>query len=187
MRIRSLALAMIVLAAACGKKTPATTPTPNGGGSTSGGTTGGTTGGTGTTGTRTNPDADAAAVTADLVKAMQEPIYFDYDQEAVRADGQPTLDRKAAIMLANPALRIKIAGHADDRGSDEYNLVLGNKRATAAKRYLESKGIDGSRIETISYGEERPVDTSGTEAGWARNRRDEFELLAGADKLVKPQ
>ena len=186
MRIRSLALAMIVLAAGCGKKTPATTPAPDTGGNTSGGTTTGTTGTTATT--RPNSDAGAAAaVTADLVKAMQEPIYFEYDQDAVRADGQPTLDRKAAIMLANPGLRIRIAGHADDRGSDEYNLVLGNKRATSAKRYLEAKGIDGSRIETISYGEERPVDNSGTEAGWAKNRRDEFELLAGAEKLVKPQ
>ena len=187
MRIRSLALALIVLAAACSKKTPATTPAPDTGGSTTGGTTGSTTGTTGTTGTRTNPDGSGAAATADLVRAMQEPIYFEFDQDAVRADGQPTLDRKAAIMLANPGLRIRIAGHADDRGSDEYNLVLGNKRATSAKRYLEAKGIDGGRIETISYGEERPADTGATEAAWAKNRRDEFELLAGADKLVKPQ
>ena len=187
MRIRSFALALIVLAAACGKKTPATAPAPDAGGSTSGGSTTGTTGTAGATGARANSDAGAAAGTADLVRAMQEPIYFDLDQDAVRADGQPTLDRKAAIMLANPGLRIRIAGHADDRGSDEYNLVLGNKRATSAKRYLEAKGIDGGRIETISYGEERPADTGATEAAWAKNRRDEFELLAGADKLVKPQ
>lgn len=186
MRTRSLALALAVLAAACSKKTPTTTPPPNQGGTPSGGTSGGTPSNPGG-GTRPDPDAGAAAVTADLLRAMQEPIYFDYDQDAVRADGQPTLDRKAAIMLANPALRIRIGGHADDRGSDEYNLVLGNKRATAAKRYLESKGIDGGRIETISYGEERPVDSGQNEAAWAKNRRDEFEILAGGDRLVKPQ
>ena len=187
MRIRSFALALIVLAAACGKKTPAAAPAPDAGGSTIPGSTSGTTGTTGTTGARTNSDAGAAAVTADLVRAMQEPIYFDYDQDGVRADGQPTLDRKAVNMLVNPGVRIRIAGHTDDRGSDEYNLVLGNKRATAAKRYLEAKGIDGGRIETISYGEEKPVDPAQTEAAWAKNRRDEFDLLSGADKLVKPQ
>lgn len=187
MRIRSLVLGVAVFTAACGKKTPAATPGPNTGTTPPPSTPG--TGTTGTTGTTPRDDAgaNAAAVTADLLRIMQEPIYFEYDQDAVRADGQPTLDRKAGIMLANPGLRIRIAGHADDRGSDEYNLVLGNKRATAAKRYLEAKGIDGGRIETISYGEERPVDSGQNEAAWAKNRRDEFEILAGGDKLVKPQ
>ncbi len=186
MRIQSMILALALLSA-CGKKQPEAVPTPTGGTTTTPGT--GTTGGT--TGGATNPAdagaAEAAAVTADLTRAMQESIYFDLDQDVIRADGQPVLDLKAAIMLANPALRIKVSGHGDERGSDEYNLVLGNKRATSAKRYLEAKGIDGSRIETVSFGEERPADSGSGEAAWAKNRRDEFELTAGAGRLVRPR
>lgn len=188
MRLRFMMLALAVLTA-CGKKNPETVPTPTGGTTTKQPGTGtpGTTTGGGATTNPTNAGATEAAITADLTRAMQEAIYFDLDQETVRADGQAVLDRKAAIMLANSALRIKISGHADERGSDEYNLVLGNKRATSAKRYLEAKGIDGSRIETVSFGEERPVDSASNEAAWAKNRRDEFELIAGAARLVKSQ
>ncbi len=186
MRIRSMILALAMLSA-CGKKQPEAVPTPTGGTTTAPGT--GTPGGTsGGATTPTNPgSADAAAITADLTRAMQESIYFDLDQDAIRADGQPVLDLKAAIMLANSALRIKISGHGDERGSDEYNLVLGNRRATSAKRYLEAKGIDGNRIETLSFGEERPTDPASSEAAWAKNRRDEFELVAGAGRLVRPR
>ena len=100
---------------------------------------------------------------------------------------RPVLDRKADILRANPAVRIRISGHADERGSDEYNLVLGNKRAQAAKAYLQAKGIDGGRIDLTSYGEEHPVDRASTEEAWAKNRRDEFEILAGGNQLVRPR
>jgi peptidoglycan-associated lipoprotein len=125
----------------------------------------------------------AAAVKADLA-AM---INFEYDQATVRSVDQATLDRKAAVMGANPNVRIQISGHADERGSDEYNLALGNRRAAAAKRYLESKGIDGSRMEVVSYGEERPLAQGSDEAAYAQNRRDEFAVTAGGDSLVAPQ
>ena len=85
----------------------------------------------------------ARAVAADLA-AM---INFDYDQAVVRPADQATLDRKAVILVANPGVKLRIAGHADERGSDEYNLALGNRRAAAAKRYLENKGVDASRLE----------------------------------------
>ena len=85
-------------------------------------------------------------------------IHFDYDKAIIRGGDAAVLDQKVAILQANPALRIRISGHCDERGSDEYNLALGNRRATAAKQYLVSHGIDGSRIETVSYGEERPLD-----------------------------
>jgi peptidoglycan-associated lipoprotein len=123
------------------------------------------------------------AVSADLA-AM---INFDYDQAVVRQADQETLDRKAAILIANPNVRIRIAGHADERGSDEYNLALGNRRAAAAKRYLENKGVDGSRIEVVSYGEERPLNPGSDETAYAQNRRDEFEVTAGGDNLTAPQ
>ena len=123
------------------------------------------------------------AVSADLA-AM---INFDYDQATVRQADQETLDRKAAIMVANPGVRLRISGHADERGSDEYNLALGNRRAAAAKRYLENKGVDGSRIEVVSYGEERPLNPGSDETAYAQNRRDEFEVTAGGDNLTAPQ
>ncbi len=183
MFLRFLIVGIATLALACGKKQPETMPTPTGGP---------------TTPTPpppppppppgpTNPGPDPAAVTAELMRNVQEVIYFDYNEDALKPESQAVLDRKAAIMLANSGLRIRIAGHADERGSDEYNIVLGSRRATAAKRYLEAKGIDGSRIETLSYGEERPADNAGTEAAFARNRRDEFEVTGGGDRLVRPR
>jgi peptidoglycan-associated lipoprotein len=114
-------------------------------------------------------------------------INFDYDQAAVRQADQETLDRKAAILAANPGVRLRIAGHADERGSDEYNLALGNRRAAAAKRYLENKGVDGSRLEVVSYGEERPLNPGSDETAYAQNRRDEFEVIAGGNNLMPPQ
>ncbi len=125
----------------------------------------------------------ARTVTSDLA-AM---INFDYDQAAVRQADQETLDRKAAILIANPRVRLRIAGHADERGSDEYNLALGNRRAAAAKRYLENKGVDGSRLEVVSYGEERPLNPGSDETAYAQNRRDEFEVTAGGNNLTAPQ
>ncbi len=125
----------------------------------------------------------ASAVKADLA-AM---INFEYDQATVRTVDQASLDRKAAILAANPDVRIQISGHADERGSDEYNLALGNRRAAAAKRYLENKAISGSRMEVVSYGEERPLSQGSDESSYAQNRRDEFQMTAGGDNLVAPQ
>ncbi|HET7470780.1 MAG TPA: peptidoglycan-associated lipoprotein Pal [Gemmatimonadales bacterium] len=123
------------------------------------------------------------AVAADLA-AM---INFDYDQAVIRQNDQGTLDRKASILGANPYVKIQISGHADERGSDEYNLALGNRRAAAAKRYLENKGIDASRMDVVSYGEERPLNPGHDEAAYAQNRRDEFTITSGGDNLVAPQ
>jgi peptidoglycan-associated lipoprotein len=125
----------------------------------------------------------AKAVAADLA-AM---INFEYDQATVRTTDQSILDRKAAVLGANPNVKLQISGHADERGSDEYNLALGNRRAAAAKRYLENKGIDASRMDVVSYGEERPLNAGHDEAAYAQNRRDEFQVTAGGDSLVSPQ
>ena len=113
-------------------------------------------------------------------------IHFDYDKAIIRGGDAAVLDQKVAILQANPALRIRISGHCDERGSDEYNLALGNRRATAAKQYVVSHGIDGSRIETVSYGEERPLAQGHDEEAWAQNRRDEFEILSGGESLKQP-
>jgi len=113
-------------------------------------------------------------------------IHFDYDKAIIRGGDAAVLDQKVAILQANPGLRIRISGHCDERGSDEYNLALGNRRATAAKQYVVSHGIDGSRIETVSYGEERPLASGHDEEAWAQNRRDEFEILSGGESLKQP-
>lgn len=138
---------------------------------------------------RRRADADRAAAERNKGGAaeLRTMINFDYDKSDVRQADQATLDRKAAVLAANAAVKIRISGHADERGSDEYNLALGNRRAAAAKRYLESKGIDGSRIEVISYGEERPLKQGTDEDAYAANRRDEFEATAGGDALVAPK
>jgi peptidoglycan-associated lipoprotein len=139
---------------------------------------------------RRRREAEAAAA-AERAKAIATDlatnINFDYDQSAIRTADQGTLDRKAAILIANPGVTLRIAGHADERGSDEYNLALGNRRAAAAKRYLEGKGVDGGRMEVVSYGEERPLNPGTDEPAYAQNRRDEFEVTAGGANLVAPQ
>lgn len=103
-------------------------------------------------------------------------IHFDYDKYDLRAGDRDTLSRNAEWIKANPDYQIQIEGHCDERGSDEYNLALGERRATAAKNYLISLGVDESRLFTISYGEEMPEDTRHDEDAWATNRRAEFKV-----------
>jgi len=129
----------------------------------------------------------AADITRAVAAEVGNMIHFDYDRAEIKPEFHSVLDRKAEILRANPALRIRVSGHADERGSDEYNLVLGNKRALAAKTYLQGRGIDGSRIEVTSYGEERPLEPASNEEAWYRNRRDEFEIIGGGDQLVRPR
>jgi peptidoglycan-associated lipoprotein len=96
------------------------------------------------------------------------------------------LQQKLAIMQANTMLRIEITGHCDERGSDEYNMALGMRRATAAKTWLTSRGIAQDRITVRSMGEEQPIAMGSNEDAWAQNRRDAFAITAGGDRLVKP-
>jgi peptidoglycan-associated lipoprotein len=119
--------------------------------------------------------------------AITGPIYFDYDKSDIRSDAAATLDRKLPWLTANPGMRIRIEGNADERGSDEYNLALGQRRAASAKRYLVEHGIDASRFDLVSYGEERPVCTEHDESCWQRNRRDDFVIVTvGSDAIVVP-
>ena len=101
-------------------------------------------------------------------------IYFDFDKYNIRPDDAKTLDGDAAWLKANPNNLVLIEGHADERGTNEYNLALGEKRAKAAMNYLVAQGVQASRITIISYGKERPMCTEKTEACWAKNRRDNF-------------
>jgi len=103
-------------------------------------------------------------------------IYFDYDKSDIRPDAVPVLQANGEWLRAHPNANIVIEGHCDERGSAEYNLGLGDRRATAAKEYLVSLGIDGNRIRTISYGKEKPVCSEQNEDCWQRNRRGHFVL-----------
>jgi peptidoglycan-associated lipoprotein len=111
-------------------------------------------------------------------------IYFDFDKSDLRADARSTLDAKLPILRANPALRIRIEGNCDERGSATYNMALGERRAAAAKRYLTDYGVDPGRIEIISYGSERPKAPGHNEAAWAENRRDDFVIVAGGEQIT---
>jgi peptidoglycan-associated lipoprotein len=113
----------------------------------------------------------------DLKDVLAAMIHFAFDKSNIRPTDAQVLDQKIPILLTNSQVRIEIAGNCDERGSDEYNFALGNRRAIAAKRYLVAHGIDPSRIETASYGEERPLDPEHTEEAWAKNRNDQFEIL----------
>jgi len=117
---------------------------------------------------------------------LEERVQFDYDDANLRADAQEALGRKVPILRANPGLRIMIEGHADERGSLEYNLALGMRRANAVRDYLTGFGIAASQFETNSMGEDRPLDSSSNESAWARNRRAEFMIVAGGQTIVMP-
>lgn len=101
-------------------------------------------------------------------------IYFDFDKYNLRSDAKRGLQTNVQVMKDNAKLRILIEGHCDERGTVEYNLALGEKRARSARDYMVSLGIDAARIEIISYGKERPVDPGHNETAWAKNRRAEF-------------
>ena len=124
-------------------------------------------------------DAAARNAVATATAALTATIYFDYDASEITTESRAKLDAKVPVMSQNTTVRIRVAGHTDSRGSDEYNLALGQRRAAAAKRYLTDRGIDAGRIEIVSFGEERPVCTEEDESCFSRNRRDEFEVTAG--------
>jgi peptidoglycan-associated lipoprotein len=107
---------------------------------------------------------------------QNQDIFFDYDKYDLRTDARATLDRKATFLNQASTVRSQIEGHCDERGTNEYNLALGERRANAAKQYLTTAGVSAARLTTISYGEERPLDPGRNEAAWARNRRAHFVI-----------
>ena len=140
--------------------------TSNTSGTTSAGTTSaGTTsaGGASSIGSIRTPD--------ELLAKVGSTVYFDYDQSSLTSEAQATLDRQAAFLKASPSFRLVIEGHCDERGTREYNLALGDRRASAVRDYLVAKGINASRLSTISYGKERPSVGGSNDTSYALNRR----------------
>jgi len=104
------------------------------------------------------------------------PIYFDFDQASIRTDQFTRLDQNVDFLKNNPSLRVVVEGNCDERGTNEYNLALGERRALNAKTYLIESGIEEFRVRTVSFGEERPLFSEQDEFSWAQNRRDDFVL-----------
>ena len=121
---------------------------------------------------RSTPDTRGAT--------LAERIHFALDRSDLSPEARTTLAAKAEILRASPNVTLRISGHADERGSDEYNLALSKRRAAEAKRFLTQQGVDSTRLETVGYGEEQPMDTGATEPAWATNRRAEFSVIGGA-------
>ena len=126
-------------------------------------------------------DDENARATAELRNALLAPVYFEYDQADLSDQTRAALEQKAALMKRYPALTVRVAGHTDARGSDEYNLALGQRRGGIVKRYLVERGVAARRLEVVSYGEERPSAEGDDEAARSQNRRAEFEIMAGAN------
>jgi peptidoglycan-associated lipoprotein len=106
-----------------------------------------------------------------------ENINFDFDKSELKPEARAILVKKAEWLRNNSEFSVRIEGHCDERGTNEYNLALGERRANAAWKFLNALGISGSRMTTISYGEERPADPRHNETAWSKNRRDEFKLI----------
>lgn len=107
----------------------------------------------------------------EFVAEVGDRVFFAYDRSDLDIDAQQTLDRQAIWLGKHPSVRVTIEGHCDERGTREYNLALGERRANAVRDYLVASGVDEGRIDTISYGKERPVAFGSDEASWAQNRR----------------
>ena len=124
--------------------------------------------------TNTASTATAAGIVPgseeDLVANVGDRVFYDFNQATLRADAKGTLDKQAAWLAKYGSVNVQIAGNCDERGTEEYNLALGQRRANSASSYLKAKGVAGARMTTISYGKDRPTAQGSTEQAWAQNR-----------------
>jgi peptidoglycan-associated lipoprotein len=167
-------VAAIALLAAC--ETASTTDSSATGSTTSAATSGTSTASSTTAATTSDEAADPAEVMKKEFTKVGTTVLFDFDSSQLSDYARRVLDRQAAFLKAEPAARIILGGHADERGTREYNLALGERRAAAARDYLVAKGVNAARIRIISYGKERPAAVGSNEAAWRLNRRAESVL-----------
>ena len=120
-----------------------------------------------------------AAFKRSLAEFENDVVYFDFDKSDIRPDMRAALDAKARFLQEFPSIRVQVEGHCDERGTVEYNIALGHRRSQSSSDYLVSLGVKPSRVDTVSYGEERPADSRSNEAGWAKNRRAKFNVIGG--------
>ena len=115
--------------------------------------------------------------------ALTAQVYFDYDMADLRPDSERILRGKVEILRNSPRVQLQIEGHADERGSNEYNIALGNRRAQAVVDFFTNFGLDGDRFSIVSYGEEQPAAQGSNESAWSQNRRAEFNITAGQNDI----
>ena len=127
-----------------------------------------------------NVGAPAPGSEQDFVVNVGDRVYFDLDSYSVRADAAPLLDAQAAWLVRYPNVQIRIEGNADERGTREYNLALGSRRANSVREYLVQRGVQPSRISTVSYGKEKPIDAGANEEAYQRNRNAHTAITSGA-------
>ena len=169
---RILALfAVAFLFAAC--ETASNVSGDSASGSSTGSSTGSATGSATASAASSNSSTTAATQMSDAEKLAQvgNTVYFGFDSSELDGEAQATLDRQAAFLNVNPTMVVIIEGHADERGTREYNLALGDRRAVSVRDYLLAKGLNAARIRTVSYGKERPSVVGSNEDSWAKNRR----------------
>ncbi|MDX1647348.1 MAG: peptidoglycan-associated lipoprotein Pal [Longimicrobiales bacterium] len=119
-------------------------------------------------------------------ETLYEMVHFEYDESEIEPDAEQTLRRKVEILRASPQVNLRIEGHADERGSTEYNLALGNRRAESVRQFLVGFGLDESRFSIVSFGESRPLVNASNEQAWAQNRRAEFVITSGINAINPP-
>lgn len=153
-----MVLAAGLMLAACGSSDEDTAPTTT----------------TGTTATGTASAGPASGSQEQLLQQVGDRVFFDFDSSELKPQARSTIEALAAWMNEHPGVALTIEGHADERGTREYNLALGDRRANAVRDYLAALGISGNRLNTISYGKERPAVPGSNESAWAQNRRAVF-------------
>ena len=126
----------------------------------------------------------AAAAASAARRSLQETVYFDYDKSTITMATEAALRAKVEVLRANPGVRLRMEGHADERGTSEYNIALGNERAESVIQFLTNFGLSGDRFTSVSYGEEQPAMQGSNDESWALNRRVEFVITAGGDSIV---
>lgn len=179
-RVVALILAVASLASAACRKKPEAAPAPAPAPSQPAPSSGGTSQPAPTTPPPAAPSGPSASALAEARATLDAVVYFEYDQDGLTDMARGVLDAKLAVLMANTEVQIRVTGHADDRGSDEYNLALGQRRAATVKRYFIDRGIADSRIALVSMGEEQPECTSGEESCWQKNRRATFTVTSGS-------
>lgn len=184
-----LGCALTITAVGCKHKTPGVTPLPNNGTT---GMTGGNKNGLDSQPPLTTGAGDVSATTQGISATdadkfanyiphpeilQAQTIHFDFDKSSIKANDEPKLQEVANYMKSNPNDALRIEGNCDERGTEEYNRSLGERRAMAAREYLARLGVEPGRVVTISYGQDRPVESAHNEGAWSKNRRDDFVVL----------
>ena len=176
----TLSVALTLITAGCSHKKPPVTSVPNGGlaGSDNGPGSSGTLGNGGApTGGGATSDLNPYNMAQDRNAFSADIVYFDYDSASIKGSESSKLDAVASALKSDSSADLLIEGNCDERGTEEYNRALGERRALASREALANAGIDASRVVTRSYGQDKPADSDHNESAWRKNRRDEFVLL----------